>query len=81
MKRPLFVIVDKVIREITFPKSPRASTDIMETPATQNLKEVTKKENKVINLVNKVAKVGKIYLRNVTCRGLLFVKFLHKVSC
>ena len=41
MNRPLFVIVDKVIREIKFPKIPSASTDIMETPATQNRKEVT----------------------------------------
>ena len=47
MNRPLFVIVDKVIREIKFPKIPSASTDIMETPATQNRKEVTEIKEKV----------------------------------
>ena len=46
MNRPLFVIVDKVIREIKFPKRPSASTDIMETPATQNRKEVTEIKEK-----------------------------------
>ena len=51
MNRPLFVIVDKVIREIKFPKRPSASTDIMETPATQNRKEVTEiKEKGHINI-------------------------------
>ena len=47
MNRPRFVIVDKVIREIKFPKIPSASTDIMETPATQNRKEVTEIKEKV----------------------------------
>ena len=52
MNRPLFVIVDKVIREIKFPKIPSASTDIMETPATQNRKEVTEIKEK--NHVNRI---------------------------
>ena len=50
MNRPLFVIVDKVIREIKFPKIPSASTDIMETPATQNRKEVTEIKEKVMKI-------------------------------
>lgn len=50
MNRPLFVIVDKVIREIKFPKIPSASTDIMETPATQNRKEVTEIKEEVMKI-------------------------------
>ena len=51
MNRPLFVIVDKVIREIKFPKRPSASTDIMETPATQNRKEVTEIKESHVNII------------------------------
>jgi len=43
MKSPLFVIVDKVIKEIKFPSKPSVSVAPKDTPATQNLKEVTKK--------------------------------------
>ena len=42
MNNPLFVIVDKVIKEIRFPRRPSVSVAPKDTPATQNLKEVTK---------------------------------------
>ena len=55
MKSPFFVIVDKVIKEIKFPSRPSVSVAPKDTPATQNLKEVTK--NKSIHVIPFLTKI------------------------